>query len=85
MPRHLYEPLLAAKFLDSSGTARRKLVDKYMKNLDQRLCKKDLCDFQYEYPSLIRSGDGRYHLVYVWNNSFIKHVAFNPAWVETRL
>lgn len=85
IPRHLYEPMLAEKFLTSSGGARRKLVDAYMKRLDQRLCKRDLCDFQYEYPSLIRANDGRYHLVYVWNNSFIKHVAFNPAWVEAQL
>ncbi|WP_150303014.1 sialidase family protein [Pseudomonas saliphila] len=85
IPRHLYEPMLAERFLSSSGGVRRKLVDAYMDGLDRRLCKKDLCDFQYEYPSLIRAGDGRYHLVYVWNNSFIKHVAFNPAWVEAQL
>ena len=85
IPRHLYEPMLAEKFLSSSGSARRKLVDAYMKRLDQRLCKRGLCDFQYEYPSMIRASDGRYHLVYVWNNSFIKHVAFNPAWVEAQL
>lgn len=85
IPRHLYEPMLAEKFLSSSGGARKKLVDAYMTGLDRRLCKKNLCDFQYEYPSLIRAGDGRYHLVYVWNNSFIKHVAFNPAWVEAQL
>ncbi|MEH6388210.1 MULTISPECIES: exo-alpha-sialidase [Pseudomonas] len=85
IPRHLYEPMLETNFLSSSGSARRKLVDEYLKKLDRRMCKNNLCDFQYEYPSLIRAGDGRYHLVYVWNNSFIKHVAFNSAWVEAQL
>jgi len=26
-----------------------------------------------------------YHLVYSWNNTFIKHVTFNEAWLSERL
>jgi predicted neuraminidase len=26
-----------------------------------------------------------YHLVYSWNNTFIKHVSFNEAWLAERL
>ena len=43
------------------------------------------CDFEYEYPYFIRSADGLYHLVYSWNNTFIKHVSFNDAWLLEQL
>lgn len=36
-------------------------------------------------PYFSRSPDGMYHLVYSWNNTFIKHVSFNEAWLEERL
>ena len=53
-------------------------------NLDERVCKNSGCEFQYEYPYFAKSADGFYHLVYSWNNSFIKHVSFNDAWLEER-
>lgn len=80
--REDYEPLILAKFMRSSGAAKHELADGYMKLLDQRVCHSDVCEFQYEYPFLIRATDGRYHLVYAWNNSFVKHVTFNAAWLE---
>ncbi len=37
---------------------------------------------QFSYPCLIRAADGRYHLVYTWNKTRIKHVAFNDDWLD---
>lgn len=84
-PRFKYEELIGEKFLSTSGAARRGLLGDYLREIDQRMCRKGMCDFQYEYPYMIRATDGRYHVVYAWNNSFIKHVAFNDAWVEAQL
>ncbi|MFO1449256.1 MAG: sialidase family protein [Opitutaceae bacterium] len=38
--------------------------------------------FEFSYPSLIRTRDGDYHLVYTWNEAFIKHVQFSQAWLD---
>jgi predicted neuraminidase len=43
------------------------------------------CSWQYDYPTLIRASDGDFHLVYTWNESFIRHVRFNTAWLRARL
>ena len=45
-------------------------------------CRKGYCAFQYDYPYMIRSRNGDYHLLYTWNRSLIKHVRFNDAWLE---
>ncbi|HDZ56700.1 MAG TPA: hypothetical protein ENI17_08290 [Pseudomonas xinjiangensis] len=84
IPRLEYEPIMKQKFISSSGTERKGLLTGFMGLLDYRVCRSDMCDFEYEYPSLIRASDGRYHLVYAWNNSFIKHVTFNTAWLESQ-
>jgi predicted neuraminidase len=36
---------------------------------------------QFSYPSLIQSENGRIHLVYAWNQQWIKHVELNEAWL----
>jgi len=36
---------------------------------------------EYSYPFLLRTHDGRYHLVYTWQRTKIRHVIFNDAWV----
>jgi predicted neuraminidase len=43
------------------------------------------CQWQYDYPYLIRADDGDFHLVYSWNRSFIRYVRFNTAWLRERL
>ena len=40
---------------------------------------------RFSYPCIIRAQNGDFHLLYSWNNSHIKHVRFNPAWVEQNL
>ena len=41
--------------------------------------------FEFSYPSLIRTSRGEFHLVYTWNEAFIKHVQFSQVWLDQRL
>jgi predicted neuraminidase len=80
-----YRSLLVQAFLDTGGHRHRALVDAFLQHLDHRMCRDQSgCEFEYEYPFFLRNADGRFHLVYSWNNSFIKHVTFNRAWVEAQ-
>ena len=55
-------------------------------NAEQALCRQgDSCAWQYDYPYLIRTADGEFHLVYTWNRSFVRHLSFNAAWLEGKL
>jgi predicted neuraminidase len=80
-----YKEIIGREFRGSSGKLREPLEEQFLDNLDKRVCKSQGCEFEYEYPYFIRSPDGMYHLVYSWNNTFIKHVTFNDAWLSERL
>ena len=84
IPIEAYEPLMREKFLAASGPKRHVLLDDYMQLMEDRVCRAGMCNFDYEYPYMIRSDDGNFHMVYSWNNSFIKHVTFNRAWLEAQ-
>jgi predicted neuraminidase len=81
----VYREIIGDKFRIASGERRQPLLKGFLENLDYRVCTAHGCDFEYEYPYFVRSPDGMYHLVYSWNNTFIKHVSFNDAWLEGRL
>ncbi|MGH8475499.1 MAG: exo-alpha-sialidase, partial [Methylococcales bacterium] len=49
------------------------------------MCRKNRCFFQFDYPYLIQSSDGHFHLLYSWNRTYIKQIEFNRAWLEDRL
>ena len=38
---------------------------------------------EYSYPYVVRTHDGRTHLVYTWQRTQIRHVVFNDAWVRS--
>ncbi|AXK52667.1 MULTISPECIES: sialidase family protein [Pseudomonas] len=80
-----YKDIIGEGFRASSGARRLPLEQRFLSNLDYRVCKPQGCDFEYEYPYFSRGADGLYHLVYSWNNTFIKHVSFNAAWLAERL
>lgn len=80
----VYREIIGDKFQLSSGPRRQALLGEFLENLDQRVCSIHGCDFEYEYPYFIKSPDGIYHLVYSWNNTFIKHVSFNDSWLEAQ-
>ncbi|MCP5102176.1 MAG: exo-alpha-sialidase [bacterium] len=37
---------------------------------------------EFSYPYMIRTGDGKIHLLYTWKRKRIKHVVFNQAWLS---
>ncbi len=41
--------------------------------------------YEFSYPSITRDKDGMFHLLYSWNQSHIKHVSFNEAWLNEKL
>lgn len=60
----------------------RPLEQNFLASVSQRMCESGQCRFEYEYPYFARDAAGAYHLVYSWNDTFIKHVSFSDAWVE---
>ncbi|HLP44647.1 MAG TPA: sialidase family protein [Candidatus Kapabacteria bacterium] len=40
---------------------------------------------EFSYPYMIRTRDGKIHLVYTWQRKRIKHVTFNEEWLEKRI
>jgi predicted neuraminidase len=55
-----------------------------VQNVEVNLCE-TYCRWQYGYPYLVRAADGDFHLVYTWNDGFIRHLRFNRAWLEKLL
>jgi predicted neuraminidase len=49
------------------------------------MCVEQACRFEFSYPYLIRTQNGDFHLAYTWNRAFIKHLAFNRAWLERQI
>ncbi|HLS99704.1 MAG TPA: sialidase family protein [Porticoccaceae bacterium] len=58
------------------------MLAELQRHAEKRACRHGSCTFKYEYPTLIRAANGDFHMVYSWNNTLIKHVVFNHAWVE---
>ena len=40
---------------------------------------------EFSYPYMLRTRDGKIHLVYTWRRKRIKHVVFNEAWINKQL
>lgn len=85
LPRADYTPIIEQDFLESGGPIADTRWETYSQRLDKRICDDDLCRFIYDYPFLIQGKNGTFHLVYTWNKSFIKHLQFNQAWLDTLL
>lgn len=83
LPESSFTPALRRQFMDSSGSDGDAQLSGFMAEVDERMCREDGCEFEYEYPYLVRTREGMFHLVYSWNNSFIKHVSFTEDWLES--
>ena len=57
----------------------------YVESAKRQVCPDHSCRYEFSYPYLIRTQRGDFHLVYTWNRSFIKHVAFTRGWLEQKL
>lgn len=42
-------------------------------------------EYEYSYPTVKKSEDGDYQILYTWNKKHIKHIRFNQAWLEKRI
>ena len=56
----------------------------HAESAERQLCE-ERCRFEFSYPYLIRTRNGDFHLVYTWNRSFIKHIWFDQAWLDSRV
>ena len=64
-----------ARATDASVTDTAKMAE----SVKRQMFSKHGYSFEFSYPSLIRTKNGNYHLVYTWNEAFIKHVQFDQA------
>ncbi|OEC36985.1 Predicted neuraminidase (sialidase) [Pseudomonas cuatrocienegasensis] len=80
--REDFPALIAEKFRASGGRPAHEAA--FLERVQTRMCAEDGCGFEYEYPYFTRDRAGTYHLVYSWNDMFIKHLAFNEAWLSER-
>lgn len=81
-----FPAIITEKFRDSGGGGGRFAGREptFLERVRARMCSDNGCAFEYEYPYFTRDRAGTYHLVYSWNDMFIKHLAFNEAWLSER-
>jgi predicted neuraminidase len=70
-----------ARSTDATVTDARR----YVTSSRRFMCWEPRCHFEFSYPSLIRTRQGEFHLLYTWNRAYIKHVHFDQAWLDERL
>jgi predicted neuraminidase len=80
--RDEFPAVVSEKYLASGGKPEQQAT--FLERVTARMCSDDGCSFDYEYPYFVRDREGAYHLVYSWNDMFIKHLTFNEAWVSER-
>ena len=57
-------------------------ADDYSESVKRQMHSANGFSFEFSYPSLIRTTRGDFHLVYTWNEAFIKHVRFTQTWLD---
>ena len=50
---------------------------------ERNKCRDDSCEFQYDYPFMLRTRNGDVHILYTWNKSLVRHYWW-PANGEAR-
>ncbi len=62
---------LAEELANTADVANKeRLLDHALKNK----CARGSCEFQYDYPYLLRADNGDLHMVYTWNKTLIRHL-----------
>ena len=77
-----FPAVVSEKFRASGGKPEQQA--QFLEQVSARMCSAEGCTFDYEYPYFTRDREGTYHLVYSWNDMFIKHLSFNEAWLSER-
>ena len=70
-------PIDSGRHRISLATSRDGLVWKIVREIEQTAVPDE-----FSYPYLIRGKDGRYHLIYTWNRSRMRYMAFDDNWLE---
>jgi predicted neuraminidase len=81
---HIVQGLLLnsdARLAQASATT----LNEYVDSAKARVRADGGCGFEFSYPYLIQARNGDFHLTYTWNRVFIKHVAFDPVWLDRHL
>jgi len=84
IPQAEFPSVILQKFRESGGTRFTDREAVFLERVTARMCGSKGCDFDYEYPYFTRDEEGNYHLVYSWNDMFIKYLTFNEAWLAER-
>lgn len=85
VPFEVFKPALAEQFRATAGADHRDLLAAYLAGWsddDRRGCKRNACEFHYDYPYLIQTNADQFELLYSWNKSLIKHLSLSRAWIE---
>jgi len=61
------------------------MLDEYVDSAKARVRADGGCGFEFSYPYLIQAHNGDLHISYTWNRVFIKHITFDPAWLNRHL
>jgi predicted neuraminidase len=77
--------LRAVEILARTSDATLANPSQYSQSIKHNMCWDDRCHFEFSYPYLIQTERGKFHVVYDWNRTFIKHVEFNQAWLDQKL
>lgn len=62
---------LAAELEDDGGVAD---LDKVLGHARKNKCHGELCEFQYDYPYMLRTRNGDIHILYTWNKTLSRHL-----------
>ena len=80
---HNYRDELISDLTNDSIPSER--IKQIVARVIETMCNDEECEFQYDYPYLIEGIDDKYHLVYTWNKSVIKHITFSLSIKDSNL
>ena len=87
MPFANFQTALSERFTASTTAEQQALLPTYLagwSERDPRGCKRDGCEFRYDYPYLLQTQPDQFELMYSWNKSLIKHVSLSRQWIESQ-
>ena len=87
MPFASFQTALSERFTASAAAEQQALLPTYLagwSERDPRGCKRDGCEFRYDYPYLLQTQPDQFELMYSWNKSLIKHVSLSRQWIESQ-
>lgn len=69
---------------EMAATAEVGNPDRVLEHVLRNKCRRGQCEFQYDYPFLLRSSNGDIHMLYTWNKTMIRHAWWQAGGEESR-